>query len=242
MDRRNLPSVDRVLRSPGGAGLVERHGRRAVTDAVRALLDEMRAGASPPDDIVATLAHRLDRPSALRPVFNLTGTVLHTNLGRALLAEAAIEAAIAAMREPAALELDLETGRRGERDSHLRGLLRELTGAEDGTVVNNNAAAVLIALNTLGEGREAVVSRGELIEIGGAFRMPDIMERAGVRLREIGTTNRTHDRDYERAIGPETALLLKVHPSNYRIDGFTAEVALERLAAIGRQAGVPVMN
>lgn len=242
MDRRDLPSVDRVLRAPGATKLVERHGRAPVTEAVRALLAEIRAGAALPGDLVASLAARLDRPSALRPVFNLTGTVLHTNLGRALLAEAAIEAAVAAMREPAALELDLATGRRGERDSHLRALLRELTGAEDGTVVNNNAAAVLIALNTLAEGREAIVSRGELIEIGGAFRMPDIMERAGVRLREVGTTNRTHARDYERAIGPETALLLKVHPSNYRIEGFTAEVAADRLAAIGRHAELPVMN
>ena len=242
MDLRNMPSVDRVLRSPEGAELVERHGRVPATEALRDLLAAIRAGATPPGDIVAALAARLDRPSALRPVFNLTGTVLHTNLGRALLAEAAIEAAVAAMREPAALELDLETGRRGERDSHLRGLLRELTGAEDGTVVNNNAAAVLIALNTLGEGREAVVSRGELIEIGGAFRMPDIMERAGVRLREVGTTNRTHARDYQAAIGPETALLLKVHPSNYRIEGFTAEVGADQLAAIARHAEIPLLN
>lgn len=242
MDLRSLPSVDRVLRSPGGAELVERHGRVPVTESLRALLAEIRAGAAPPDDMVAALGARLDVPSALRAVFNLTGTVLHTNLGRALLAEAAIEAAVAAMREPAALELDLATGRRGERDSHLRGLLRELTGAEDATVVNNNAAAVLIALNTLAEGREAVVSRGELIEIGGAFRMPDIMARAGVRLREVGTTNRTHARDYQAAIGPETALLLKVHPSNYRIDGFTAEVAADQLAAIARPAAIPLMS
>lgn len=242
MELRHLPSVDRILRSPGAPDLVERHGRVPVTEAIRRLLGEIREGSSAPDDIVVALAARLDRPSTLRPAFNLTGTVLHTNLGRALLAEAAIEAATAAMREPMALELDLETGRRGERDVHLRDLLRELTGAEDGTVVNNNAAAVLIALNTLAAGREAIVSRGELIEIGGAFRMPDIMERAGVRLREVGTTNRTHARDYRAAIGPETALLLKVHPSNYRIEGFTAEVEPNQLAVIGREAEVPVMN
>lgn len=241
-DLRNLPSVDRILRSPGGVELVEVHGRAPTTEALRTILGEVRAGAALPDDIVVALAGRLDRPSALRPVFNLTGTVLHTNLGRALLAEAAVEAAVAAMREPAALEFDLATGRRGERDSHLRQLLRELTGAEDGTVVNNNAAAVLIALNTLGEGRQAVVSRGELIEIGGAFRMPDIMERAGVRLREVGTTNRTHARDYQAAIGPDTALLLKVHPSNYRIEGFTSGVAPSEIAAIARHAELPLLN
>ena len=239
---RSLPSVDRFLRSDPARPLLAAHGRARVTEALRALLAEIRAGAPRPADLAATLAGRLSEPSALRPVFNLTGTVLHTNLGRALLAEAAIEAAVAAMREPAALELDLATGRRGERDAHLRDLLRELTGAEDATVVNNNAAAVLIALNTLGEGREAIVSRGELIEIGGAFRMPDIMARAGVRLREVGTTNRTHLRDYRAALGPETALILKVHPSNYRIDGFTAEAAAPDLHALAGEAGVPLLN
>lgn len=242
LERRTLPSVDRLLRSDSGKELVEQHGHVAVTEVLRRLLADVREGIAGPGDFVAAAATRLNQPSSLQPVFNLTGTVLHTNLGRALLAEAAVEAAVTAMREPAALEFDLATGRRGERDAHLRGLLRELTGAEDGTVVNNNAAAVLIALNTLGAGREAIVSRGELIEIGGAFRMPDIMESAGVRLREVGTTNRTHARDYQRAIGPETALLLKVHPSNYRIEGFRAEVAPEQLAEIAREAGVPLMN
>jgi L-seryl-tRNA(Ser) seleniumtransferase len=239
---RSLPSVDRFLRSAAAGPLIAAHGRRRVSEALRRLLVEIREGGPMPGDLASTLADRLDAPSSLRPVFNLTGTVLHTNLGRALLAEAAIEAATAAMREPAALELDLETGRRGERDDHLRGLLRELIGADDATVVNNNAAAVLIALNTLGQGREAIVSRGELIEIGGAFRMPDIMERAGVRLREVGTTNRTHLRDYRAALGPETALVLKVHPSNYRIEGFTAEAAAPELHALAREAGVPLLN
>jgi L-seryl-tRNA(Ser) seleniumtransferase len=247
---RALPSVDQMLNAPDVAPLIERHGRSMVTDTLRALLGEIRKGVRAggnlpmPGDVFASLLSRLeylDR-SNLRPLFNLTGTVLHTNLGRALLAEEAVAAAVDAMREAAALELDLDTGKRGERDSHLRALLCDLTGAEDATVVNNNAAAVLIALGTVGEGREAIVSRGELIEIGGAFRMPDIMERAGVRLVEVGTTNRTHPRDYSKAIGPDTALILKVHTSNYRIEGFTAEVSGADLAAIAREAGVVVVN
>ncbi len=246
MSLRGLPSVDRLLAECGA--LIENHGRAQVTDARRAELAAVReARPDPLPDAAAILAlaqARLARlaQSRLRPVLNLTGTVLHTNLGRALLADAAIEAALAAMRAPAALEFDLDTGGRGERDSHLRGLLCELTGAEDATVVNNNASAVLIVLNTLARGREAVVSRGELIEIGGAFRMPAIMEQAGCRLREVGTTNRTHARDYREAIGPETGLLMKVHTSNYRIEGFTKEVPAPELAQIAHQAGLPMVN
>ena len=249
-DLRTLPSVDRLLSLPEGRMLIDRHGRKPATDALRDLLaearQEARRGAAVPDadTLIDRLSCRLDHAarSNLRPVLNLTGTVLHTNLGRALLAEAAVEAATAAMREPAALELNLATGRRGERDAHLRELLCELTGAEDATVVNNNAAAVLITLNTLGAGREAIVSRGELIEIGGAFRMPDIMESAGVRLREVGTTNRTHLKDYRAAINEATGMMLKVHPSNYRIDGFTASVGAADLAPLAREAGVPLVN
>ncbi len=246
---RKLPSTDVMLKSAGS--LIDRFGRTAATDAVRAVLDEVRGIlrdgviiVPEPEVLVARAHDRLERSetSNLRPLFNLTGTVLHTNLGRAQLAEAAIEAATAAMREAVALEFDLDSGKRGERDDHIRELLCALTGAEDATVVNNNAAAVLIALNTLAAGREAIVSRGELIEIGGAFRMPDIMARAGAKLVEIGTTNRTHSKDYRAALGPETGLILKVHTSNYRIQGFTTEVTAPELAGIAREAKVPLMN
>lgn len=248
---RALPSVDDVLKADTATLAIAQFGRRAAVMAVRQALDATRAALragktqpSQPEAIASAALAKLatDARSNLRPVFNLTGTVLHTNLGRALIAEAAVEAAIAAMRSAVALELDLTTGKRGERDDHLRGLLCELSGAEDATVVNNNAAGVLLVLNTLAKGREAVVSRGELIEIGGAFRMPDIMMRAGARLKEIGTTNRTHRKDYADAIGPRTGLVLKVHTSNYRIEGFTKEVGARELAALTRERGVPLVN
>jgi L-seryl-tRNA(Ser) seleniumtransferase len=248
---RDLPSVDSVLNTAAAAVLLERFGRIASTDAVRAALGgartALRAGSpSVPcaDSLAFEALARLqaeDR-SALCPLFNLTGTVLHTNLGRAVLAEAAIEAATAAMREPVALEFDLAAGGRGERDNHVRNLLCALTGAEDATLVNNNAAAVLLCLNTLSNGREAIVSRGELIEIGGAFRMPDIMARAGAKLVEVGTTNRTHPKDYRAALNAQTGVILKVHTSNYKIQGFTAEVGAAELAMIAGEADVPLMN
>jgi L-seryl-tRNA(Ser) seleniumtransferase len=243
---RRLPSVDRVLREPALADALARFGRPLVVEAIRAVLGAARADGRALDAAgaagAAGRAIALDEQARLRPVFNLTGTILHTNLGRALLAEEAVEAAAAAMRQAVALEFDLATGKRGERDALVRDLLCDLTGAPDATIVNNNAAAVLLTLNTLGEGRGAIVSRGELIEIGGAFRMPDIMARAGARLVEVGTTNRTHLRDYAQALDETTGLLLKVHTSNYRIEGFTAAVPAARLAPLARAHGVPLVD
>lgn len=232
-----------MLRSPAGRAGAETFGRAPLVGAIRAVLAESRA--SPPRDppdadaIVGAAYRRLEQESSasLRPVFNLTGTVLHTNLGRAILADAAVEAATRAMRHAVALEFDLATGQRGERDDRVRGLLRDLTGADDATIVNNNAAAVLLVLNSFALGRDAIVSRGELIEIGGAFRMPEIMARAGARLVEVGTTNRTHLKDYAAAIGPTTGLVLKVHTSNYRVEGFTAEVPAATLAMLAHERG-----
>ena len=208
---RNLPSVDQVMQTRAGFVAAEKFGRQATVDAIRAVLSlarEAKTEAGTADTFGTQAFARLEAQAQphLRPVFNLTGTVLHTNLGRALIAERAIEAACVAMRQAVTLEFDVDSGSRGERDDHVRELLCEFTGAEDATVVNNNAAAVLLVLNTLAKGREAIVSRGELIEIGGAFRMPDIMARAGAKLVEIGTTNRTHKKDYAGALGPKTGL------------------------------------
>lgn len=247
-ERFRPPSVDTVLRSPESELAIARHGRIPTTDAIRHVLEKLRAGGEPACASTGQISRMaLDwleergRPSQ-RPVINLTGTVLHTNLGRALLAEEAIEAVVTAMRAPTNLEYEVEAGQRGERDAHVRGLIRELTGAEDAILVNNNASAVLLVLNTLARDREAIVSRGELIEIGGAFRMPDIMARAGAILREVGTTNRTHLKDYAEAIGPQTGLLMKVHTSNYVVQGFTAEVEPTELAKLARQYELPFVD
>ena len=226
--------------------LIAKYGRHLVTDAVRTALKTRRQMGAPGSvaAIVDECAPSLDRtmrPSQRR-VFNLTGTILHTNLGRASLPEEAIAAAVEAMRDPTTLEYDLETGQRGERDDHVTGWMTRLTGAEAALTINNNAGALVLALNTLAEGRETIVSRGELIEIGGSFRLPDIMSRAGTRLREVGTTNRTHLADYEAALGSQTGLVLKVHTSNYAIDGFTAAVSPKKLAALARGRGVPFVE
>jgi L-seryl-tRNA(Ser) seleniumtransferase len=244
--RTGLPAVDRVLRSEGAAALIGQYGRPLFLDAVRKTLAERRlsgTAASVAAIIEASAASlaRTMQPSQRR-VFNLTGTVLHTNLGRAPLPEEAITAAAAAMRDPTTLEYDLASGRRGERDDHVAGWLTRLTGAEAALAVNNNAGALVLVLNTLADGRETIVSRGELIEIGGSFRLPDIMARAGTRLREVGTTNRTHLIDFAAAIGPDTGLILKAHTSNYAIQGFTAEVPATKLAALAGEHGIPFVE
>jgi L-seryl-tRNA(Ser) seleniumtransferase len=246
LGRATLPAVDTVLRSAEGAALIARHGRALVTESVRAELAERRGRGAPAtvSDIAQVTGEALaalTRPSQRR-VFNLTGTVLHTNLGRAPLPEEAIAAATEAMRSPTNLEYDIDSGRRGERDDHVARWLTRLTGAEAALAVNNNAGALVLALNALAAGRETLVSRGELIEIGGAFRLPDIMARAGTTLREVGTTNRTHLRDFAGAIGTETGLILKVHTSNYQIHGFTAAVPAPKLAALAREHGVPFVD
>jgi L-seryl-tRNA(Ser) seleniumtransferase len=246
-DLRGLPSVDEVLRTPLATLAIDRFGRRAVVDAVRMTLAAARSDRVLPagaEQVAASALARLEAQESrrLKRVYNLTGTVLHSNLGRALIAEVAIEAATAAMRDAVALEFDLDTGRRGERDDHVRELLCELTGAEDATIVNNNAAAVLLVLNTLSKGGDTIVSRGELIEIGAAFRMPDIMARAGAKLVEVGTTNRTHREDYVAALSPRTRAILKVHTSNYRIEGFAAQVEARVLAELARASDVRLVH
>jgi L-seryl-tRNA(Ser) seleniumtransferase len=245
----SLPSVDRLLNDGRVQTAIARAGRSLCTRALRETLGEVRerarAGDALPEEaaIVDAALRRVEallRPNLSR-VYNLTGTVLHTNLGRATLPEAAIEALVAAARAPCALEYDVGSGGRGDRDDVVHALLAELTGAESATIVNNNAAAVFLLLNTLALRKEVIVSRGELIEIGGAFRIPDIMKRAGARLVEVGTTNRTHARDFREALGPRTTLVMKVHTSNYVVEGFTAAVPEAELATIAHAGGAALV-
>jgi L-seryl-tRNA(Ser) seleniumtransferase len=247
----DIPSLDRLLDSVPVRVLLDEYGRTQVTTALRTHLDRLRRTALAGDldrdalrtealarELAESLRHGMQ--PRLRTVFNLSGTVLHTNLGRALLPDEAVQAVVRAMTAPTNLEFDLDGGRRGDRDALVEDLLCALTGAEAATVVNNNAAAVLLMLNALAERREVIVSRGELVEIGGAFRIPDIMQRAGARLIEVGTTNRTHPADYEDAIGPRTAMLMKVHCSNYAISGFVRSVDTAAVAAIAHARGLPL--
>ena len=242
-----LPSVDRLLGSTDGQVLVAQFGRQRVSQALRELLANARqqiTRGKPLTQDIDWIGEASAVLSTIRldyqRVFNLTGTVLHTNLGRALLAESAIEAAVQAAAYPTTLEYDLDSGRRGARADVIEQLICELTGAEAATVTNNNAAAVVLALNTIALGHEAIVSRGELVEIGGSFRIPDIMTRSGVKLREVGTTNRTHLRDYDAAIDEHVALVMKVHTSNYEIKGFTHEVPTQDLVGLAREKNVPL--
>lgn len=239
---RRLPSVDRVVEALGA------RGRRDVTDLARQAIDTARARIIRGDDVdeqsVLEIAQRLvdeSQRSRLQKVINGTGVLIHTNLGRAPLGERQLRAVLDVSEGYSNLEYDLNRGARGSRHDHCRDLLRAATGAEDALVVNNNAAAVLVALAALSHNKDVVVSRGELIEIGGEFRLPDVMTAAGARLVEVGTTNRTHLGDYERAVGQETGALLKVHPANYRITGFTAAVGIRDLARLARARGLPLI-
>ena len=246
----DIPAVDRLLKQAGIVALIEQHGHQLVTQQLRQMLNQLRQLALAQQLPLAQLepAALVERFSAqlsahvqpkLRPMINLTGTVLHTNLGRALLPDEAIQSVVTALKTPSNLEFDIRTGKRGDRDDLVEALICELTGAEAATVVNNNAAAVLLMLGTMATDKEVIVSRGELVEIGGAFRIPDIMKRAGAQLVEVGTTNRTHAHDYENAITENTSMLMKVHCSNYAVVGFTKEVSLQEMVQIGRQHGIP---
>jgi L-seryl-tRNA(Ser) seleniumtransferase len=248
---RKLPSVDRLLQADSVAGLVERHGRDLTIDALRATLDEarqaiLRGESAPEDEVLITEATRrlvsAVRPS-LYPVINATGVIIHTNLGRAPLSDRARRAMAQVSVGYSNLEYDIQTGARGSRYIHATELLRQLTGAQDALVVNNNASAILLTLTTLSKEREILISRGQLVEIGGGFRIPDVMRQSGARLVEVGTTNRTYVRDYADALHPiNTALLLRVHHSNFRITGFVHEPTLTELVALGKEYAIPVMD
>jgi L-seryl-tRNA(Ser) seleniumtransferase len=253
---RSIPSVDAVLNAEECGRLVERYGREAVLAACRSVLETMRAeiqkeasppreeGGITPDKVAAAVASHLDRKfrPSLRKAINASGILMHSGLGRAVLSEEAGRALAEVSGGYSTLALDIETGKRGNRDSHIASLLCELTGAEAATIVNNNAAATVLVLNTIAKGKEVIVSRGQLVEIGGSFRMPDVMTTSGAVLREIGTTNKTHLRDYEEAINEKTGAILRVHHSNYRIVGFAEEPEIEALAELGEKHGLPVID
>ncbi len=250
MSLRLLPSVDRLLKEAEAAVLVDRFGRSLVVEAVRASLEEarqrVRQGGEPPGH--QALLQRAEAlletwlAPTLRPVVNATGVIIHTNLGRAPLSRAAREAMLAVAQGYSALEYDLARGRRGSREGHAEGLLTRLTGAEAALVVNNNAAAVLLALTALARRKEVLISRTQLIEIGGGFRIPEVLKQSGAKLVEVGTTNRTHLHDFEAALTDRTALILRAHHSNFRIIGFTTEPGLADLVSLGRRHGVPVLD
>jgi L-seryl-tRNA(Ser) seleniumtransferase len=248
---KRIPKVDKALEWPEIAALLEKHTRPEVLISVRSVLDNLRVQirtqgiATLPEreqiilSVISELTRRCSR--SLQTVINGTGVVIHTNLGRSPLAYSAEAAIHTASQGYSNLEYNLSTGERGSRNAHVEGLICELTGAESALVVNNNAAAVMLALSALAAGREVIISRGELVEIGGSFRIPDVLRQSGATLVEVGSTNRTHLRDFKQAVSAATALLLKVHPSNFSITGFTAEVSIAEMAELGRECGVPVM-
>jgi len=252
---RKIPAVDQLLIHPVVETALTSHPKQLVVKAIQQVLDEVRTDIREgnltetdthlnTESVSSRVVERLtilSRPS-LRNVINATGVVVHTNLGRSILPERAINQFRSIAGGYSNLEYDLDQGRRGSRYVHVEEILKELTSAEAAMVVNNNAGAVLIALETMAKGREVVVSRGQLVEIGGSFRIPDVMRKSGARMVEVGTTNKTHLTDYEEVIGPETALLLKVHTSNFQVVGFTEEVSLSELVTLGERHGIPVME
>src|SRR5262245_37616552 len=254
---RSLPSIDRLLGRSAVEGVCSRHGRERVRDLLRKIIEELRieivngsAGAPPSQNglsgewAAAEIERRLiahlenQARSTLRRVVNATGVIIHTNLGRAPLSSSALAAMTEVAGHYSNLEYDVEKGDRGHRESHCQDLLARITGAQAATIVNNNAAAVLLVLNSLAQDGEVIVSRGELVEIGGSFRIPEVMEKSGAILREVGTTNRTRLSDYENAINDRTRLILRVHPSNYRIIGFTERPSVEAIAALGKRRDI----
>jgi L-seryl-tRNA(Ser) seleniumtransferase len=248
---KGLPSVDEVLKSRYGEKWLKEYPRpfllRAIREAIEHAREDIRTGKEDAETSIEALAPHMEAHAkklsslSLRPLINATGIVIHTNLGRSLLSDRALENVLLTSSSYTNLEYDIEEGKRGKRYSHIKRLLREATGAEDGLIVNNNAAAVFLTLNTLAKGREVIVSRGELVEIGGSFRVPDVMASSGAVLKEVGTTNKTHIYDYERAMNENTALILKVHRSNFRIAGFTEDVGIEKLCSLGGKRNIPVM-
>ncbi len=250
---KQIPSLGSLIDSTQLDGLVSEHGRTFVANRLRETLDNLRASVIngsikeyqlTPVSIVAQLSDNIDKAlsGAMVSVFNLTGTVLHTNLGRATLADHALEYVAKVAGGPNTLEYDIKSGKRGDRDNIVESLICELTGAEAATIVNNNAAAVLLSIAALAKGKEVIVSRGELVEIGGSFRLPDVMEAAGAKMIEVGTTNRTHLQDYKKAINTNTALLMKVHTSNYEVQGFTASVSEASLSVLSKEYGIPLVT
>ena len=250
MQFRNIPSVERVISHGELADLIEAHSREWIVDLVRQRLEvareEVRQGGEAPSisevsEATRRAARGMTRP-APHPVINATGVIIHTNLGRAPLSKAAIEAAVQAAQGYSDLEFELVNGRRGSRQAHLQSLLQELTGAEAALVVNNNASAVLLGLSALAVSKEVIVSRGEAVEIGGGFRIPDVLGQSGAKLVDVGTTNRTYVRDYEDAITENTGAFLKAHASNFRVEGFTTAVEPEELSSLGARFGIPVLH